>query len=293
MRDQLMHRNFNVGAPFNGAASNLQAWTGARQDVAVFLNCRPQEVIFGNNATALTFHMSRALAADPRLGLGPGDNIVVTNMDHACNVGPWELLARDTGAELRRIAFDKTCWTLDRNSIEACVDGRTKLVAVGAASNLLGTVNDFAHVVACARAVGALSYVDGVHLAPHALIDVKAIGCDMLVCSPYKFFGPHMGILYLRQELAEAMPPYKLRPSSDELPTFENCQGNRWELGTQNYEAIAGAAAAVRYLGSLAPRVARSSESSACGLSPLPQPDLAAARAQEGSWIKRSELEAS
>jgi selenocysteine lyase/cysteine desulfurase len=254
MREQLIYRNFNVGAPFRGSSGNLRALTDARQDVAALFNCLPQEVVFGNNATTLTFHMSRVLTADARLNIGPGDNIVVTCMDHACNVGPWELLARDTGAELRRIALDRSSWCLDRASIDASIDGRTKLVAVGAASNLLGSVNDFAYAVARARAVGALSYVDGVHLAPHALIDVKAIGCDMLVCSPYKFFGPHVGTLYIRRGLAEELLPYKIRPNSDELPTFENCQGSRWEMGTQNYEGIAGSAAAVRYLASLARR---------------------------------------
>jgi hypothetical protein len=193
MQEQLTTRNFNVGAPFAGSSDNLRAWTGWREDVAALLNCQAQEVIFGNNATTLTFHMARAFASDPSLRLQSGDNIVVTTMDHACNVGPWELLARDTGAELRRIAFDRGCWSLDANSIDACIDERTKLVAVGAASNLLGSVNDFIRVVARARAVGAISYVDAVHLAPHAAVDVQAIGCDMLVCSPYKFFGPHAG----------------------------------------------------------------------------------------------------
>ena len=139
------------------------------------------------------------------------------------------------------------------------IDSRTKIVAVGAASNLLGTVNDFVRVVARARAVGAVSFVDAVHLAPHGLIDVEAIACDMLVCSPYKFFGPHVGTLFVRRPWALRLTPYKLRPSSDELPGYINCQGNRWELGTQNYEGIVGAAAAVAYIASLSSRFSSSS----------------------------------
>jgi len=255
MQQQLLHRNCNVGGPFKGSLDNLGALTRAREAIATFLNCAPCEVVLGNNATTLAFHVARALAKDKVLNIRHGDNIVVSSMDHACNVGPWEAIAREKGAELRRIKFDRATWTLEAESVRRSIDARTKIVAIGAASNLLGSVNDLSLPIACARAVGAVSFVDGVHFAPHAAIDVKAIGCDMLVCSPYKYFGPHAGTLFVREELALKLTPDKLRPSSEELPSYGNFQGNRWELGTQNYEGIAGTAAAIHYLESLAPRL--------------------------------------
>ena len=255
MQEQLATRNFNVGAPFPGSEANLVAWTHARETLAAFLNCRAQELVFGPSATALTFHMARSLArGHGAWRIGAGDNLVVTELDHACNVGPWEMLARETGAAIRRVRMQASSWTFCQDSVRANIDEHTKLVAVGAASNLIGSVHDLRGVVSHARAVGALSVVDAVHLAPHALLDVEAMGCDLLVCSPYKFFGPHLGVLFVRSTLAEALEPCRVRPASDELPTYEGCQGSRWELGTQNYEGIAGAAAAVDYIASLAQR---------------------------------------
>ena len=255
MQEQLATRNFNVGAPFPGSEANLVAFTHARETLAAFLNCHAQELVFGPSATALTFHMARSLArGHGAWRIGAGDNLVVTELDHACNVGPWEALARETGAAIRRVSMEHSSWTLCEDSVRANIDERTKLVAVGAASNLIGSVHDLRSVISHARAAGALSFVDAVHMAPHALLDVEAIGCDLLVCSPYKFFGPHMGVLFVRRTLAEALEPCRVRPASDELPTYEGCQGSRWELGTQNYEGIAGAAAAVDYIASLAQR---------------------------------------
>jgi cysteine desulfurase family protein (TIGR01976 family) len=206
---------------------------------------RPEEVAFGANMTTLTFALSRALGATWK----PGDEVVVTRLDHDANVSPWELAARDAGAAIRRVGFDPRDCTLDLDELRAQVNGRTRLVAVGAASNLVGTIHPIGEIAAIAHAAGAELFVDAVHLAPHRLIDVAAWGCDYLACSAYKFFGPHVGILWGRSERLSALPAYRLRAASPELP-------GRFMTGTPCLEGIAGALEAVAYLADLGREVA-------------------------------------
>ena len=191
------------------------------------------EIKFGANMTSLTFHVSRSIGAM----LAPGDEIVVTILDHEGNVGPWKAIAADRGLVIRTVDIRESNVTLDLDSLDAVLGPRTKLVAVGWASNAVGTINPVAEIVRRAHAVGAWTYVDAVQAAPHVPIDVHAIGTDFLACSSYKFFGPHAGVLYGRAELLAALPPYKLRPAAD-----------RFETGTANFEGLAGVTAAVDYL---------------------------------------------
>jgi len=200
----------------------------------------PGLVAFGPNMTTLTYALSRALARTWR----EGDEIVVTRLEHDANVSPWVQAARDAGATVREAAIHVSDCTLDLEDLAARIGPRTRLVAVGAASNAVGTVNPVARVAELAHAVGALVFVDAVHYAPHRLIDVEAWGCDFLACSAYKFFGPHVGLLYGRRELLERLPAYKLRPASNDVP-------ERWMTGTQNHEGIAGTLAAIDYLADL------------------------------------------
>ena len=198
------------------------------------------EVVFGPNMTTLTFQLSRALARTWQ----PGDEVVVTASDHDANVTPWVLAARDAGAVVRTVPLARDEAVLDLEALAALLSPRTRLVAVGACSNLSGTVHDVARICAMARAAGALTYVDAVHWAPHFRTDVRAWGCDFLACSAYKFFGPHVGILWGRRELLARLEPYKVRPAADEGP-------ERWQQGTANFACIAGTLAAVEYLASL------------------------------------------
>jgi cysteine desulfurase family protein (TIGR01976 family) len=215
----------------------------ARSALADLLNAsRPEEIVFGPNMTSLTFNLSRAIGRT----LSPGDEIVVTRLDHDANIAPW-LALQERGAVIRHVDFNPVDCTLDMAGLEAAVNPRTKVVALGYASNAVGTINDIARAVELAHAVGALVYVDAVHFAPHGPIDVQGLGCDLLVCSVYKFFGPHLGALYGRYELLESLPAYKVRPADDEPP-------HKFETGTQSFEATAGAAAAVEYLASVGRR---------------------------------------
>jgi cysteine desulfurase family protein (TIGR01976 family) len=207
----------------------------ARLAMGDFLNCDGDEIVFGPNMTTLTFAMSRALGRE----LGPGDEVVLTLLDHDANFSPWKAL-EEKGVVIRSVKFHEADCTLDMDDLVSKVGKRTKLVAVGYASNAVGTINNVAEVVRLARQVGALSYIDAVHYAPHGAIDVRAIDCDFLVCSTYKFFGPHMGVLYGKRELLKRLRPYKVRPNSDNIP---NC----WEWGTLNHECIAGIEACVDY----------------------------------------------
>ena len=194
----------------------------------------PSEVKFGANMTTLTFHVSRSIGAT----LGPGDEVVVTTLDHHANVDPWLAMAADRGATVRVVDILDDDITLSLESFDAALGPRTKLVAFGWASNAVGTINPVADLVGRAHAVGALTYVDAVHFAPHGPIDVQAIDTDFLACSAYKFFGPHVGILYGRRTVLDALPAYKVRPAED-----------RYETGTGNFEGIAGTRAAIEYLG--------------------------------------------
>ncbi len=190
--------------------------------------------------TTLTMHASRTLFRE----LGPGDEVLVTGLDHDANVAPWLLAAEDRGVTVRQVGIDPEVCVVDPNVFAGLLSDRTRVAAFGWASNGAGTVNDVAALCALCREAGALSYVDAVHFAPHGPIDVAAIGCDFLVCSAYKFFGPHVGILFGRAELLEHHRPYKVRPAPDEPP-------HSWETGTVNLEGIAGTAAAIGYLRSL------------------------------------------
>lgn len=214
----------------------------ARSAMADFLGCDPDEVVFGPNMTTLTFALSRALGRE----LGPGNEIVVTHLDHDANVSPWRVL-EERGATVRFAEVCEADCTLDMADLARKITGHTRIVATGYASNAVGTINNVKEVVRLAHQAGALSYIDAVHYAPHGPIDVRALGCDFLVCSTYKFFGPHMGVLYGKREHLKRLTPYKVRANTNNIP---NC----WEWGTLNHECIAGIAACVDYLADLGRR---------------------------------------
>ena len=207
----------------------------ARSAMGDFLNCDADEIVIGANMTTLTFALSRALGRK----LGPGDEIVLTLLDHDANFSPWKAL-EEKGVIIRTVNFNRDDCTLDMQDLAAKIGSRTRLVAAGYASNAVGTINNAAEIVRLARQAGALSYIDAVHYAPHGAIDVRALDCDFLVCSTYKFFGPHMGVLYGKREHLTRLRPYKVRPSHDDIPYC-------WETGTLNHECIAGIKACVDY----------------------------------------------
>ncbi len=241
MADYLLHHNANTHWHFPTSLETDQLLDDARRTLADFLQAAPSEIVFGNNMTTLTFHVARALGR----GWGPGDEIVVTELDHHANVAPWQAVARERGVALRCVRCYAAAGQLDWDDFENAVTPRTRLVAVGAASNAIGTINDVARATALAHGVGALAFVDAVHYAPHALVDVVALGCDLLACSAYKFYGPHVGVLYGRHDLLASLDVPKLQPAPETAP-------ERLETGTQNHEGIVGAAAAVAFLASLA-----------------------------------------
>jgi cysteine desulfurase family protein (TIGR01976 family) len=233
--DYLGRNNANTGGAYATSRNTDRMIAEARSAMADFLNCDADEIVFGQNMTTLTFAISRALGRE----LGPGDEMVLTLLDHDANFSPWKAL-EEKGVTIRAVKFNEDDCTLDMNDLAAKIGPRTKVVAVGYASNAVGTINNVAEVVRLARQAGALSYIDAVHYAPHGAIDVRALDCDFLVCSTYKFFGPHMGVLYGKREHLKRLRPYKVRPSSDDIP-------NRWETGTLNHECIAGIKACVDY----------------------------------------------
>ena len=212
----------------------------ARGAMADFLHCGADEVVFGPNMTTLTFAMSRAIGRD----LKPGDEIVVTRLDHDANVSPWLAMAEDRGVTVRWAEIHDEDCTLDMADLASKINSKTKLVAAGYASNAVGTINPVKEIVQLAHAAGALAYIDAVHYGPHGLIDVAALDCDFLVCSTYKFFGPHMGVLFGKREHLKRLRPYKVRPNTNAIP---NC----WEWGTLNHECIAGITACVEYIADL------------------------------------------
>jgi cysteine desulfurase family protein (TIGR01976 family) len=230
----------NIGGAFGASREADAVVAGAREAVADLLGGHPEEVAFGQNMTSLTFAVSRALARS----WGPGDEVVVTRLDHDANVAPWRLAAADRGAAVRLVDFDPADGTLDLAHLERVLGPNTRLLAVTAASNALGTVPPVRRAADLAHAAGALVYVDAVHYAPHRLVDVAALGADFLACSAYKFFGPHTGVLWGREALLEALEAYKVVPAPDSGP-------GKWETGTQSFESMAGVAAAVDYLASL------------------------------------------
>ena len=240
MARRLWEGTSNLGGPFGASRDAEVAVTAAREAVADLVGGRPPEVAFGQNMTSLTFALSRALARR----WGPGDEVVVTRLDHDANVAPWRLAAADRGASVRVVDFDRGDGTLDLEQMARAIGDHTRLVAVTAASNALGTVPPVRRVADLAHAAGALVCVDAVHYAPHRLIDVAELGADFLVCSAYKFYGPHTGVLWGREALLEETEAYKLVPAPDTGP-------DKWETGTQSFESLAGVAAAVEYLASL------------------------------------------
>ncbi len=211
----------------------------ARQSIADFLGCDTKEVVFGANMTTLTFALSRSIGRV----LKPGDEIIVTSLDHDANVAPWMALA-EQGVVVRMVDVQTKDCTLDMDHLATLLNAKTKLVAVCYASNAVGTINDIAQIVQLAHAVGAWVFVDAVHYAPHGLVDVRSLDCDFLVCSAYKFFGPHLGILYGKRELLAQLLPYKVQAALNEDP-------GRWETGTLNFEALAGTIATIQYLAKL------------------------------------------
>jgi cysteine desulfurase family protein (TIGR01976 family) len=240
MTDYLFHHNANTHWAYPTSEETDAIIASARAAMADLLNARPEEIAFGHNMTTLTFHLGRALG---RMW-GEGDEVIVTELDHHANIAPWQALAVDRGITVRSAGMICETGQLDYDHLASLVSDRTKLIAVGGASNAIGTINDLRRVVKMARDAGALTFVDAVHLAPHELIDVQAIGCDFLACSSYKFYGPHAGILYGRHELLDTLPFPKLAPAPDRAP-------ERVETGTQNHEGIAGIAATVDFLASI------------------------------------------
>jgi len=236
----LRRDNANTGGAYATSRRTDAMIAEARSAMADFLHCAADEVVFGPNMTTLTYAMSRALGRDLR----PGDEIVVTRLDHDANVSPWLAMAEDRGVTVRWTEIHDEDCTLDMADLASKINSNTKLVAAGYASNAVGTINPVKEIVRLAHAVGALAYVDAVHYGPHGLIDVAALDCDFLVCSTYKFFGPHMGVLFGKREHLKRLRPYKVRPNTNAIP---NC----WEWGTLNHESIAGIAACVEYLADL------------------------------------------
>jgi cysteine desulfurase family protein (TIGR01976 family) len=233
--------NANRGGMFATSQETDELVEAARAAMSDFLNCDVEEVVFGPNMTTLAFALSRSLVRE----LKKGDEIVVTRLDHDANISPWIAAAEDAGATVRWVEFSED-FRLDLGSLDEVLNERTKLVAFTLASNALGTVTDAAAVVERARRVGALTVADAVHLAPHRLIDVRALDVDVLFCSSYKFFGPHAGVMFARRALLEAWHPYRVRPA-DDVPPW------RWETGTANHEGIAGVGACVDYIANLVP----------------------------------------
>lgn len=238
--DYLLHHNANTHWRYPTSAETDALIADARAAMADFLNGRVDEIAFGQNMTTLTFHLSRGLGR----AWGPGDEIVITELDHHANQAPWRALEKDRGLTVRVARMRTDDGRLDWDDLESKLTKRTRLVAVGAASNALGTISDVKRASDLAHAVGALAFVDAVHYAPHELVDVRAIGCDFLACSAYKFYGPHIGILWGRRDLIDHSDTPVLDPAPHDT-------GERLETGTQNHEGMCGAAAAVNYLASL------------------------------------------
>jgi cysteine desulfurase family protein (TIGR01976 family) len=246
VRDYLLHHNANTHWRYPTSEETDALIAGAREALADFLGASPAEIAFGANMTTLTFHLARGLGR----AWGPGDEIVITELDHHANVAPWRALERERGVTIRSVPLVTGTGQLDWAALEEAVSSRARILAIGAASNALGTISDVARAADLARTAGALSFVDAVHFAPHNLVDVRAIGCDFLACSAYKFYGPHVGILYGRRGRLDAVDIPKLTPASEAAP-------ERVETGTLNHEGIVGAAAAVEFLAGLAPGTTR------------------------------------
>lgn len=242
MNDYLFSHNANTHWLYPTSEETDALIAQSRETLADFLGASPDEIAFGANMTTLMFHLSRAIGRS----LAAGDEIIVTELDHHANIAPWQALAKERGAVLKWVPFDLNTYHLDFDAYARALSPRTRVVAIGAASNALGTITDVKSLVAMARAVGAITVVDAVHYAPHQLVDVRAIDCDFLACSAYKFYGPHIGVLYGRADSIAALDVPRLEPAP-------NTGAERLETGTQNHEGIVGAAAAVEFIASLAP----------------------------------------
>src|SRR5947207_3287794 len=242
MNDYLYHHNANTHWAYPTSEETDAIIDSARSVLADFLNASPTEIVFGANMTTLTFHLARALGR----GYERDDEILVTELDHHANIAPWRTLEKEHGVKVRMVKMIPETGELDWDDFSRQLTRRTKLVAIGAASNALGTINDVKRAGEMTHSLGAKIFVDAVHYAPHQLIDVRDWNCDFLACSAYKFYGPHIGILYSRRHLLDSLDFPKLIPAPDSAP-------ERAETGTQNHEGIAGAAAAVDFLASLAP----------------------------------------
>jgi cysteine desulfurase family protein (TIGR01976 family) len=241
--DYLKNSNANTHGAYATSQRTDSVIAGARAAMADFFGCDEDEVVFGPNMTTLTFAVSRAIGRE----LGPGDEILLTHLDHDANVSPWRAL-EERGVTIRFAEINEDDCTLNLADLAQKITSRTRVVAVGYASNAVGTINDVKEIVRLAHQSGALAYIDAVHYAPHGAIDVRALDCDFLVCSSYKFFGPHMGILYGKPEHLQRLQPYKVRANTNAIP-------HRWEWGTLNHECIAGIAACVDYLADLGRQV--------------------------------------
>jgi cysteine desulfurase family protein (TIGR01976 family) len=244
--DAILHylktSNANTHGQYATSRETDEVIAGARSAMADFLGCDHDEIVFGPNMTTLTFAISRSIGRE----LGPGDEILLTQLDHSANVSPWQAL-EERGVKIQFVDIREEDCTLDMDDLARKLSSRTKVVAVGYASNAVGNINDVKRIVRMVHDVGALAYIDAVHYAPHGFIDVRDLDCDFLACSTYKFFGPHMGVLYGKREHLERLHPYKVRPNTDEVP-------GRWETGTLNHECIAGITACVEYLAELGRR---------------------------------------
>jgi cysteine desulfurase family protein (TIGR01976 family) len=236
IQSYLMTANANTCGAFLTSRRNDEMIAATRTAMADFFDCDRDEVVFGQNMTTITFSISRAIARE----LKAGDEILLTTLDHDANFSPWKAL-EERGVVIRQVDIREDDCTLHMEDLKSKLNEKTKLVAVGYASNAVGTINPVAEITKLAHAAGAMVYIDAVHYAPHGLIDVKALDCDFLVCSPYKFFGPHMGTLYGKRQHLQHFRPYKVRPCTDQIP-------DRWETGTQVQELIAGIGAAVEYI---------------------------------------------
>ncbi len=242
IQNYMLHSNANTYGAFETSRRTNETILSARAAMADFFNCMAEEVVFGQNMTTITFALARAIGRELKVG----DEIVVTTLDHDGNVAPWRAL-EEKGVVIRQVDIrDEDC-TLDLEDLKRKLSSKTRVVAVGYASNMVGTINPVAEITKLAHEAGALMFIDAVHYAPHGLIDVRTLDCDFLVCSPYKFFGPHMGTLYGKKEHLERFKPYKVRPATNAPP-------ESWETGTQVHELIAGIQAAVEYLAELGRR---------------------------------------
>ena len=237
-----LEANANTYGAFLTSRRTSEMISASRAAMADLFNCSPEEVIFGQNMTTITLSLARAIGRD----LKPGDEILLTILDHDANYSPWKVL-EERGVVIRTVDIRESDCTLDLDDLKSKLNAKTRLVAVGYASNAVGTINPVAEITKIAHASGAMVFIDAVHYAPHGPIDVKSLDCDFLVCSPYKFFGPHMGVLCGKKEHLERFKPYKVRPATDTIP---EC----WETGTQVQELIAGIHAAVDYIAELGRR---------------------------------------